>query len=114
MKEMGACQHPLHPHGGQKPSFSSPSSTNPAGYFLPRTSGAWLASGFLSLALLHLLCCSPAGTQQAVFSPLLQYFNGTYSSVSPAYVNAAQPTVARLIETVLHLQLRISHGPRLI
>jgi hypothetical protein len=66
------------------------------------------------LALLHLLCCSPAGTQQAVFSPLLQYFNGTYSSVSPAYVNAAQPTVARLIETVLHLQLRISHGPRLI
>ncbi|PVH48181.1 hypothetical protein PAHAL_4G269700 [Panicum hallii] len=77
---MGACQ-PLHPHSAQKP--SSPNSANP-GYFLPRTAGAWLACGFLSLALLHLLCCSPPGTQQAVLSPLLQYFNGTYSSVSPA------------------------------
>ncbi|RLN12720.1 protein ALTERED XYLOGLUCAN 4-like [Panicum miliaceum] len=80
---MGACQQPLHPHSGQKPSSSSPSSASP-GYFLPRTTGAWLACGFLSLALLHLLCCSPPGTQQAVFSPLLQYFNGTYSSVSSA------------------------------
>ena len=57
-------------------------STNPAGYFLPRTAGAWLACGFLSLALLHLLCCSPAATQQAVLSPLRQYINNTYSFVA--------------------------------
>ncbi|CAN6201968.1 unnamed protein product [Urochloa humidicola] len=74
---MGACQ-PLHCHS-QKP--SPPSSTTNTGYFLRKTIGAWLACGFLSLGLLHLLCCSPASTQHAVFSPLLQYFNGTYSSV---------------------------------
>ncbi|CAD6339707.1 unnamed protein product [Miscanthus lutarioriparius] len=35
------------------------------------------------MALLHLLCCSPAGNQRAVFvSPLLNYINNTYSFVS--------------------------------
>jgi len=43
---------------------------------------AWLAAGFLSLALLHLLCCSPAGTQRSAFSHLLQYINTTDSFVS--------------------------------
>nr|CAB3482856.1 unnamed protein product [Digitaria exilis] len=85
MKEMElrGCQQPLHPHSSQKPSSSSPStsSTNPAGYLLPRTTSAWLACAFLSLALLHLLCCSPDPTQWAlVFSPPRHYFNGTYSS----------------------------------
>ncbi|CAN6178640.1 unnamed protein product [Urochloa humidicola] len=79
---MGAC-HQLHSHS-QKPSPPSTSTTNTnTGYYLRKTIGAWLACGFLSLALLHLLCCSPAATQRAVFSPLLQYFNDTYSSVPP-------------------------------
>ncbi|PUZ61511.1 hypothetical protein GQ55_4G281600 [Panicum hallii var. hallii] len=43
---------------------------------------AWLAAGFLSLALLHLLCCSPPVTQDAVFTPLLQYVNTTHSFLS--------------------------------
>jgi len=43
---------------------------------------AWLAAGFLSLALLHLLCCSPPVTQHAVFTPLLQFANTTFSSLS--------------------------------
>jgi xyloglucan O-acetyltransferase len=34
------------------------------------------------LALLHLLCCSPAGNQRPAFSPLLSYINNTYSFVS--------------------------------
>ncbi|TKW20649.1 hypothetical protein SEVIR_4G103900v4 [Setaria viridis] len=76
---MGACQA-LHPHS-QKPSSPSTNSSNP-GYFLSKPVCAWLACGFLSLALLHLLCCSPAGTQQAVFSPLLQLFNTSSASVS--------------------------------
>ncbi|CAL5052090.1 unnamed protein product [Urochloa decumbens] len=71
---MGACQTP--------PSTSSSSSSTNSGYFLRKTIGAWLVCGFLSLALLHLLCCFPGGTKRVVFSPLLQYFNGTYSSVS--------------------------------
>uniref|UniRef100_A0A0D3GEL8 Uncharacterized protein n=1 Tax=Oryza barthii TaxID=65489 RepID=A0A0D3GEL8_9ORYZ len=68
---MGAYQPLQHHHGGAA-----------AGYFLPRTAVTWLAAACLSLALLHLLCCSPPGGHQAVFSPLLQYFNGngTYSS----------------------------------
>ncbi|XP_066374810.1 xyloglucan O-acetyltransferase 2-like [Miscanthus floridulus] len=57
------------------------SSKNP-GCFLSKPTCAWLACGFLSLALLHLLCCSPAGTQRAALSPLLQYINNTYSFVS--------------------------------
>uniref|UniRef100_A0A0E0L9R6 Trichome birefringence-like N-terminal domain-containing protein n=1 Tax=Oryza punctata TaxID=4537 RepID=A0A0E0L9R6_ORYPU len=71
--EMGAYQ-PLqqqHHHGAAA-----------AGYFLPRTVVTWLAAACLSLALLHLLCCSPPGAHQAVFSPLLQFFNGTYSNIS--------------------------------
>nr|CAB3480854.1 unnamed protein product [Digitaria exilis] len=82
-EENGAVQtketeQPVHTPSSQKPSSSSPStsSTNPAVYFLPRTTSA-----FLSLALLHLLCCSPDPTQWAlVFSPLRNYFNGSYSS----------------------------------
>ncbi|KAF0901692.1 hypothetical protein E2562_006172 [Oryza meyeriana var. granulata] len=73
---MGAFQ-PLQQHQhGQKPSTPNPA----AGYFLPRTVVTWLAVACLSLALLHLLCCSPPGGHQAVFAPLFQYFNGTYSS----------------------------------
>uniref|UniRef100_A0A0D9WNP3 Trichome birefringence-like N-terminal domain-containing protein n=1 Tax=Leersia perrieri TaxID=77586 RepID=A0A0D9WNP3_9ORYZ len=69
---------PQQHHHGQKSSTSNPAA---AGYFLPRTVLTWLAAACLSLALLHLLCCSPRGAYQAaVFSPLLQYFNGTYSS----------------------------------
>ncbi|CAL5037740.1 unnamed protein product [Urochloa decumbens] len=70
---MGAYKQPLN----QKPS----SSKNP-GCFLSRPVCFSLVCGILSLALLHLLCCSPAATQQAVFSPLRQYINNTYSSVS--------------------------------
>ncbi|OEL13389.1 Protein ALTERED XYLOGLUCAN 4 [Dichanthelium oligosanthes] len=72
---MGTAYQPLHPHN-QKPATKNP------GCFLSKAVCAWLACGFLSLALLHLLCCSPAGTQQAVFSPLHQYINNTYSFVS--------------------------------
>ncbi|XP_062227567.1 xyloglucan O-acetyltransferase 2-like [Phragmites australis] len=71
---MGAYQPP-------DPSGKKPSSTNP-GYFLSKPVCTWLACGFLSLALFHLLCCSPASTQQAVFSHLLQYINNTYSFVA--------------------------------
>ncbi|OEL29482.1 Protein ALTERED XYLOGLUCAN 4 [Dichanthelium oligosanthes] len=48
----------------------------------PLSTSTWLACGFLSLALLHLLCCSPPATQDAVFTPLLQYVNATYSYLS--------------------------------
>ncbi|XP_062178688.1 xyloglucan O-acetyltransferase 1-like [Phragmites australis] len=71
---MGAYK-PLDPH------ILKPSSTN-RGYFLSKPICTWLACGFLCLAALHLLCCSPAGTRQAVFSPLRQYINNTYSFVS--------------------------------
>jgi hypothetical protein len=64
------------------PDNQKPSSKNP-GYFLSKHTCAWLASGFVLLALLHLLCCAPAGTRPAAaFSPLLQYINNTYSFVS--------------------------------
>ncbi|OEL29481.1 Protein ALTERED XYLOGLUCAN 4 [Dichanthelium oligosanthes] len=53
-------------------------STNPV-YFLPKSVGIWLACGFLSMALLHLLCCSPRGAQEAVFTQVLQYADDTYS-----------------------------------
>ncbi|EAZ03413.1 hypothetical protein OsI_25553 [Oryza sativa Indica Group] len=64
-----------HPHN-QKPSGKNP------GYFVSKHACAWLGCGFLSLALLHLLCCAPAATRQAAFSPLRQYINNTYSFVS--------------------------------
>uniref|UniRef100_A0A0E0LJ23 Uncharacterized protein n=1 Tax=Oryza punctata TaxID=4537 RepID=A0A0E0LJ23_ORYPU len=64
-----------HPHN-QKPSCKNP------GYFVSKPTCAWLACGFLSLALLHLLCCDPTATRQAAFSPLRQYINNTYSFVS--------------------------------
>ncbi|CAL5037742.1 unnamed protein product [Urochloa decumbens] len=72
---MGASYQPLDPHN------LKPSSKNPP-CFLSKPVCAWLVCGFLSLALLHLLCCSPAGTQRPAFSPLLQYINNTYSFVS--------------------------------
>ncbi|KAL6605880.1 hypothetical protein ACP70R_041533 [Stipagrostis hirtigluma subsp. patula] len=65
--------------GALKP--SSPNVGKP-GYFLPKPVCAWLAGGFVSLALLHVLCCSPPATQNAVFSPLIQYINDTYNFVS--------------------------------
>uniref|UniRef100_A0A0E0AHS8 Uncharacterized protein n=1 Tax=Oryza glumipatula TaxID=40148 RepID=A0A0E0AHS8_9ORYZ len=64
-----------HPHN-QKPSGKNP------GYFVSKHACAWLGCGFLSLALLHLLCCAPTATRQAAFSPLRQYINNTYSFVS--------------------------------
>ncbi|KAJ1258759.1 hypothetical protein BS78_10G100300 [Paspalum vaginatum] len=78
---MGTSQ-PLRPHS-QKPS-SPPSCANP-GYFLLKTVCAWLAGGFFSLALVHLLCCTPSGTQEAVFSSLFQHFNGTGSSLTSVH-----------------------------
>ncbi|CAN6208131.1 unnamed protein product [Urochloa humidicola] len=72
---MGSAYQPLDPHHQKPPSKNH-------GCFLSKPFCAWLTFGFLSLALLHLLCCSPAGTQQAVFSPLRQYINNTYSFVS--------------------------------
>ncbi|KAL6606940.1 hypothetical protein ACP70R_042593 [Stipagrostis hirtigluma subsp. patula] len=71
------------PRHSQKP--SSPSSTNSGYYFVPKSVCTWLACGFLALALLHLLCCSPlagAGDREALLSPLLHYFNDTYSHFS--------------------------------
>jgi hypothetical protein len=72
---MGAPYQPLDPHN-HKPSSKKPL------YFLSKPVCAWLAFGFISLALLHLLCCSPAGTQRLAFSPLLQFIDNTYSFVS--------------------------------
>jgi hypothetical protein len=72
----GAYLQPLDPHSHNKASSKNP------GCFLSKPTCAWLACGFLSLALLHVLCCSPAGTQRAALSPLLQYINNTYSFVS--------------------------------
>ncbi|TVU11887.1 hypothetical protein EJB05_45497 [Eragrostis curvula] len=72
---MGSYQQLHLPHG-EKP--SSPGNTG-NGYFRSIRACPWLACGFLSMALLHLLCCSPAGSQRAVVSPLLGFFNSTYS-----------------------------------
>ncbi|PUZ61515.1 hypothetical protein GQ55_4G282100 [Panicum hallii var. hallii] len=66
-------QPPHHPHKQKTPR---------SGYSVPRPVCAWLACGFVSLALLHLLCCTPPGTQDAVLSPLLQYVDDTYNFVS--------------------------------
>nr|CAB3467608.1 unnamed protein product [Digitaria exilis] len=70
---MAACQ-PLH-SSSQKPPPAR--STNP-GYFLPKTVVHWLAFGSISLALLHLICCSPRGAQEAAFTRVLQYANDAY------------------------------------
>ncbi|KAF8772548.1 hypothetical protein HU200_005505 [Digitaria exilis] len=72
---MGAYK-PLDPRNQLKPSSKTP------GCFLSKPVCASLVCGVLSLALLHLLCCSSPGTQQAVLSPLRQYINNTYSFVS--------------------------------
>ena len=74
--EMGASYQPLDPHNHHKPSTKDPPC------FLSKPVYTLLACGFISLALLHLLCCSPAGTQRPAFSPLLQNINNTYSFVS--------------------------------
>ncbi|PUZ61514.1 hypothetical protein GQ55_4G281900 [Panicum hallii var. hallii] len=73
---MGASYQPLDPHNHHKPSSKNPPC------FVSKPVCALLACGFVSLALLHLLCCSPAGAQRPAFSPLLQYINNTYYSVS--------------------------------
>ncbi|TKW20648.1 hypothetical protein SEVIR_4G103800v4 [Setaria viridis] len=72
-------QPPLHPNK-QKTTWSAKAGNS--GYFVPRPVCAWLACGFVSLALLHLLCCAPPGTQNAVLSRLLQYVDDTYNFVS--------------------------------
>ncbi|AQL00886.1 protein ALTERED XYLOGLUCAN 4 [Zea mays] len=74
---MGA-HEPLHPHKQMRTSSSS----SKGGYFVPRSVCAWLVCGFVALALLHVLCCTPPGTQEAVLSPLLQYVDDTYNFVS--------------------------------
>jgi xyloglucan O-acetyltransferase len=74
--EMGASYQPLDSHNHHKPSSKNPPC------FVSKPVCALLACGFVSLALLHLLCCSPAGAQRPAFSPLLQYINNTYYSVS--------------------------------
>jgi xyloglucan O-acetyltransferase len=58
------------------------------GYFVPKSVCAWLAFGFLGLALLHILCCAPSTNHESMFSPLIQYLDDTYSFVSSEYVNA--------------------------
>ncbi|KAJ1258754.1 hypothetical protein BS78_10G099900 [Paspalum vaginatum] len=70
---------PLDPHNLPM----KPSSKNP-GCFVSKPACACLAVAFFSLALLHLLCCSPSGNHQAAFSPLLRYINTTYSFASPS------------------------------
>lgn len=74
--EMGA----YHPHKHKTSPKGSP------GYFVPKPVCAWLVFGFLSLALLHIICCSPSTNQDSVFSPLIQYLDDTYSFVSTEYV----------------------------
>jgi len=84
------------------PRSQKPSSKNP-GCFLSKPVCVSLVLGFLSLALLHLLCCSPAATQQAVLSPLRQYINNTYSFVSSVYVtNAERLDLPVLFSNKLH------------
>ncbi|CAO1947514.1 unnamed protein product [Urochloa humidicola] len=73
---MEACK-PLH-SSSQKPPL--PRSSKP-GYFLSKTGGIWLACGFVFLALLHLLCCSPRGAQEAAFTHVLEYANDAYSKL---------------------------------
>ncbi|XP_066369462.1 xyloglucan O-acetyltransferase 1-like [Miscanthus floridulus] len=77
---MGGAHEPLHPHMQMKTSSSSKGGSH--GYFVPRPVCAWLVCGFVALALLHVLCCTPPGTQEAVLSPLLQYVDDTYNFVS--------------------------------
>ena len=79
----GAGYQPLDPHNQRL-------SSKHHGRFVSRPACAWLVLGVLSMALLHLLCCSPPGTQQAVLSPLRQYINNTYSFVSSVYVTNAE------------------------
>lgn len=81
--EMGGAHGLLHPPK-QKTPLSSKGGNH--GYFVPRPVCAWLVFGFVALALLHVLCCTPAGTQEAVISPLLQYVDDTYNFVSSGYV----------------------------
>ncbi|TVU11886.1 hypothetical protein EJB05_45496, partial [Eragrostis curvula] len=69
---------PFHSH---KHKTSSHKGGNP-GYFVPKPVCTWLVCGFLSLALLHILCCSPSGSQESVLSPFIQYLDDTYSFVS--------------------------------
>ncbi|CAN6208129.1 unnamed protein product [Urochloa humidicola] len=76
---MGAHEQPLHPH--KQKAWPSSKGGN-SGYLVPRPVCAWLACGFVSLALLHLLCCTPRGTQDAVLSPLLHFVDDTYNFVS--------------------------------
>ncbi|XP_062178590.1 xyloglucan O-acetyltransferase 1-like isoform X2 [Phragmites australis] len=60
---------PLHP---QKQKLSSPNGGKPGYFILPKSACIWFSCGFVSLALLHLFCCSSSGAREAVFSPLLQ------------------------------------------
>ncbi|XP_034592103.1 xyloglucan O-acetyltransferase 2 [Setaria viridis] len=83
---MVACE-PLH-SSSQKP--LPPRSTKP-GYFLPKTVCIWLACGFLFLAFLHLLCCSPRDAQEAAFSYVLQYANDAYSKLITFRSGGGQP-----------------------
>ncbi|KAF8772550.1 hypothetical protein HU200_005507 [Digitaria exilis] len=73
---MAACK-PLHSSSQKPPPVRI---TNP-GYFLSKTVGIWLAFGSVSLALLHLICCSPRGAQEAAFTQVLQYANDAYSKL---------------------------------
>ncbi|GJN29195.1 hypothetical protein PR202_gb17392 [Eleusine coracana subsp. coracana] len=72
---MGSYQH-------LNPNSQKPSGTTSRGCIVSKRACPWLVSAFLALAVLHILCCSPAGTQQAVLTPVLQYINNTYSFVS--------------------------------
>ena len=85
--EMGGAHEPLHPHMQMKTSSSSKGGSH--GYFVPRPVCAWLVCGFVALVLLHVLCCTPPGAQEAVLSPLLQYVDDTYNFVSSGYVKTA-------------------------
>ncbi|KAJ1258758.1 hypothetical protein BS78_10G100200 [Paspalum vaginatum] len=78
---MGA-HGPPHPPSSHNKHRTSSSSSKGGGFFVPRAVCAWLIVGFVALALLHVLCCTPPGTQEAVLSPLLQYVDDTYNFVS--------------------------------
>jgi len=80
---MGA-NEPLHPHRQMKTSSSSKKAAI-MGISCPDPSALGLSAAFVALALLHVLCCTPPGTQEAVLSPLLQYVNDTYNFVSSGY-----------------------------
>ncbi|TVU09152.1 hypothetical protein EJB05_42593, partial [Eragrostis curvula] len=66
----------------QTPSSQKPWSTNRGCSLVSKGGCSWLVCACLSLATLHILCCSPAGTQHAVFGSVLQYMNNTDSFVS--------------------------------